>query len=717
MERPTHSQTWDRVGPLKPRLRSGVVVHRRVFRRRRGYVVHDPTANQFFRLDPVSYHLLGLLDGTRTVDDAWVLTNEKFADAAPTQNEVVGLLSQLYSVNLIALDGVVDADQLFKRMKRREQAKAKQQAMNFLFMRIPIFDPSAIIEWLLPVVRPLLSVWGLAAWALLLLVAGTQVAMNWEAFRPNPERIDQLLAPANVVAIMGIFMVVKAIHEFAHGLTCRSFGGQVHEMGFILMVLVPVPYCEATSSWGLASRWQRAAVGLAGIVIELGVAAVAAIVWANTNDGDVHRIAYATVFISGIASLMFNANPLLRYDGYYVLSDVLDIPNLYQRANRQAMYLIQRYVFGLEQVRPVTRGAPEGAWLLVYFAAAWGYRVLVFATIFWVLSGRWLGVGLALAVAALVGWLVVPLVRFTRWLIVSPMLLNHRGRAVAITAAAMIAAIIGIGLIRVDEHFRADATIENPQKAKLVAEADGFIEKVVAVDGQDVREGEVILVSVNPRLHTERERLNAERVGLEASLTEGTATDAAQAKAVREYIASLAQQIDEINEQIRRLELRAPMSGRIVSPELDSLVGRYVRRGEEIGEIRVPEHVRATAVIDQTQNAMFFTGTLPTAELRTAGRPDRSIPGRVEFVGPKAENLIPHASLGAAAGGQAITRRDDRTGTQTAESYLEVRVAIDQPAELHAGQRAVVRFTGEKRPLIQQWWRKIRQTVSSRWTL
>src|SRR5687768_16496296 len=160
MDRPTFSQTWDRIGPLRPRLRGGVHIARRVFRRRRGYVVHDPASNQFFRLDPVSYHLLALLDGTRTVDEAWWLTTEKFGDASPTQNEVVGLLSQLYQVNLVTLDGVVDADQLFKRLRRRQNEKAKRQAMNFLFLKVPLFDPSAALDWLLPLVRPLLSAWG-----------------------------------------------------------------------------------------------------------------------------------------------------------------------------------------------------------------------------------------------------------------------------------------------------------------------------------------------------------------------------------------------------------------------------------------------------------------------------------------------------------------------------------------------------------------------------
>src|SRR5690349_13355972 len=132
MDRPTFSPSWDRIGPQRPALRAGVEVQRRVFRRRRGYVVHDPASNQFFRVDPVSYHLLALLDGSRSVEDAWVLTSEKFGDAAPTQNETVGLLSQLYQLNLVAsgAEGTADADQLFKRMREREQEKFKRGALN-----------------------------------------------------------------------------------------------------------------------------------------------------------------------------------------------------------------------------------------------------------------------------------------------------------------------------------------------------------------------------------------------------------------------------------------------------------------------------------------------------------------------------------------------------------------------------------------------------------
>lgn len=705
MDRPTYSQTWDRLGPQRPKLRTGVQVHRRIFRRRRGYVLHDPTANAFFRLDPVSYHLLGLLDGTRTVDEAWLLATERFGDGAPTQNEVVGLLGQLYQANLVAFDGGADADQLFKRMQRRQQDKARQQAMNFLFLKIPLFDPAATLDWLLPLLRPLLGGWGLAAWGLLLLTAAAQLAMHGREFRLG---IDNLLRPENLPWLAAIFVATKALHEFGHGLMCRRFGGQVHEMGVMLLVFAPVPYCDATSSWALSTRRQRAMVGLAGILVELGVAAIAAILWANTAEGDLHRLAFSTVFITGVASLLFNANPLLRYDGYYVLSDLLDIPNLYQRANRQLLYLVQHHVFALPQVRPVAHGLSEPLWLVLYAAASWSYRLAVFTGIFWALSARFLGLGLLLALLGIIGWGVVPLGRYIHWLATNPAMVDSRARPVAATLILALALLAGVGFWSVDEHTRAEAVIENPLQVQLVAACDGVVEQVLAADGQEVAAGQTLLHAANPALRAQRQDIEAQRVELTVSLAEGTINDPARVRVIKARIEALQKQIDEIDRQMSELDLKSPLAGRLVAPNLESLPGRYVKRGEALGLVRPATELYATAVIDQTQNALFFAeGTVRRVELRTSGRPERTIEGRIAAVVPAAQADLPHAALGATAGGVVLTKRDDKTGKAAAESFFEVKVALGRPTDLSPGQRAIARFTLRPRPLAAQWWRKL----------
>lgn len=711
MNRPTHSPDWHRIGPTRPALRPGVTVARRRFRQRRAYVLNDAAANTYFRLDPVSYHLVGLLDGRRTVDQAWWLTTDCFGDSAPTQNEVLGLLGQMYQLNLLSAGGAADGEQLLARKRRRQRAKAKKQAASWLFVKIPLADPAPALDFLLPLVRWLIHPWALVAWTLLLVTGVTQIVLEWETFRAEAM---QLLRVQNLLTLLGVFLVVKLVHEFGHGLLCRNFGGAVHEMGIMFLVFHPVPYCDATSSWGLSSRWQRAMVGMAGVIVELSFAAVGAWVWTKTQPGPIHDVAYNAIFV-GIASLLFNANPLLRFDGYYILSDLLDIPNLYVRANNQVKYLIQRFAFGMHQLRPVTSSVQESLWLIVYWMSAWTYRMFVFTAIIWFVSGQLFGLGILLAAFAGFMWIGVPLTKFVQWVSSNPVLGKHRARAALVTSTCVAATLIGLGLIPVDEHARALAVIENPEFAQLVVQANGFVKTVVCEDGRPVGHGDAILVMSNPLLHMQRQELTAQKTELEIQLWDATADDSAKVRVIQERIAAIDQQIRRADQQLEALTLRSPKDGVLVAARLDDAVGRYLERGDVLGEVRVQGKLRATVVLDQTQNALIFEeGRLQSLSLRTMSRPDRLIMGTLERAVPSALNVLRHVALGSAGGGRVATELRDLTGRLASEGVFEAYIGLPDHVKVHPGQRAVVRFTLDKRPLLEQWRRRLLQTLAGR---
>ena len=717
MERPTHSQNWDRIGQLRPKLRSGVQVGRRHFRARRAYVVHDPAANQFFRLDPVSYHLVGLLDGRRTVEEAWVATNERFGDRATTQNETVGVLSQMYATNLIAVDGKVDADQMFRRMQRREHLKLKRQATGFLFIKLPMFDPAPVIDWLLPLVRPLLRKWMILVWATLVIAGALQIAMHFQRFVAG---IWDVLRIENLLMLYAVFVVTKLMHEFSHGVMCRRFGGQVHEMGIMLLVFNPVPYCDATSSWGFANRWQRAAVGMAGIFVELGLAAAAAIVWANTASGEVQRIAYYVILISGVSSILVNANPLMRFDGYHVLCDLLDMPNLAQRANRHTRAVIQRRIFGMSNTRPVAATRSETGWLTAYFVAGWTYRVIIFSGIIWFVSQRFLGLGVILAGVALSMWLVVPVVKYAHWLATSAELLKHRVRASVVTMAVAVAVVVGVGLVPVDGHARATGVVMPPHAPRLTVGASGFIEQVLVDDGQRVRAGDAILVAVNPHLDVQRQTLAREyeetAIRRREALQDKHSRDAAALAAnLAHRLDVLEQRMADVDARIEALTLRAPIDGTIIAPQLEGAVGRFVERGDVLGLVRGDAELHVRFVLRQTQSAWLHDGSLRDrqVQMRTAGRPDRVIDGEVTYRSEAATRRLPHGSLSVVAGGPILTDPQDPDLLRADESVFEVHVAVRDAPALLAGQRVTGRFTLKREPLAAQWARRIAQLMQT----
>ena len=721
LDRPTHSQNWDRIGPLRPTLRNGVEVRRRVFHRRRGYILHDPAANQFFRLDPVSHHFVGLLDGTRTVEEAWEFTNERFHDRAPTQNEVVGLLSQMYHANLISLDATVDSETLFKRMKKREAAKTKRAAMNFLFLKIPIFDPAPIIDFLLPFTRWAIGPMGLVLWCALIVVAIMQVIPQWGSFTGS---IDNVLDRDNWIWLMIVFAVIKAIHEFAHGTFCRRFGGEVHDMGIMLLVLYPVPYCDATASWGLKTRFQRAAVGFAGIVVELGISAICAILWANLQQGFLKQMCFNIIFISGIASLAFNANPLLRYDGYYVLSDMLDIPNLAQRANKHVLYWSQRIFFGIQNLRPVTNLAKEAFWLTFYFFTSWAYRVLVYVAIIWMLSDQYFGLGVVISVLAFITMVVVPTGKFAHWLLTSPALMDVRGRAYGVSLGVTAVVVALVGFVPFPDRYRVEGVIESPERLELVMQSEAFIEQVHVHDGEAVKKGQLLVTSTNAGLTSQKADFVSQRAEAEVMRANAVSRETGLLATIDARIRAIDQRIAEIDERIGRLKLVSPIDGEIVAPKLEAARGAFVNRGTILGAVVKREGMRVAATLDQTQpSAVFRSDDVKMIEVRTFARPDLTVSGNevaIERLFPVAHAVTPNVpgmpSERPNPGRVVTDRGDQRLNVPPTHSVFKAWVTLprEMGQGLIPGQRAVVRFTLSSKTLFQQAMKVLLQTVNTR---
>jgi len=346
--RPTFSESWYRVVNLKPRLRATAQISRQFYRGDRWYVVRDPAGNQFHRLSDAAYKFVGLLDGRRTVGEAWELVGGQLEDDAPTQPEVIQILSQLFSANLVETDISPDATVLLRRHKKQMQRKMQGRLMNVLFPRIPIWDPNRFLTRWMPVVRPFISKLGAVLWLVMVISAIGALTSHWTELKTAAsDSID----PKNWLYLWFTFVVIKFIHELGHAFTCRRFGGEVHEMGIMFLVLVPTPYVDASTAWAFPNKWARMLVGAGGMMVELFFASIMAFVWIATHDSHtlVSQIAYNAMLIASVTTIIFNANPLLRYDGYYMLSDFWEIPNLQQKSKDYTMGLIKRHIFRVKK--------------------------------------------------------------------------------------------------------------------------------------------------------------------------------------------------------------------------------------------------------------------------------------------------------------------------------------------------------------------------------
>src|SRR4051812_5465699 len=464
--RPTFSESWYRVKNLRVKLRPGAQISRQYYRGDRWYVVRDPAGNQFHRLSDPAYRFVGLLDGSRTVEEAWDLAGGQLADDAPTQPEVIQILSHLYSANLIDADVTPDATVLLRRHKQLTKRKMQNRFMNVLFPRIPRGTPTASpaagsplsrlcparsargscfwaagrrSRWM-PLVRLMLSRFGAVVWLLVVGAAVAMIAPHWNSTDPHSlkkaaaDAINIRHDPINLVLLWGVFVGIKAIHELGHAFSCRRFGGECHELGIMFLVFIPTPYVDASSAWSFPNKWHRIFVGAAGMIVELFFASLCAFIWVSVDPQSLlGRLTFNAMLVASVTTVVFNANPLLRYDGYYILSDFLEIPNLRQKSSEYALGLIKRHLFRVKQFQPLPPPV-QRAWLLTYAVASSIYRVMIGIAIILLVAFKVPVLGVLMALGGVATWLIVPVYKVSKYLLLDPEL--HRKRSWAMTCSA-----------------------------------------------------------------------------------------------------------------------------------------------------------------------------------------------------------------------------------------------------------------------------------------
>lgn len=724
--RPTFSETWYRVAELKPKLRSTVQTYRQHFRGKLYHVIQDPTSNQYFRLDDAGYYFTGLLDGTRSVSQVWDHCNEQLGDRAPTQGETIQLLSQLYSSNLLSPDLPPDATTLFDRRRKRIQREVRSYLMNLLFARIPIWDPDNFLEkWIR--IGGLPFTWiGFAVWCVLIFLGFNSLTGEWERLF---DQSNGVIAPSNLPLLYVCFAVIKFIHEMGHGFSCKKFGltdhsgGEVHVLGIMLLVLVPVPYVDASSSWALRSKWKRALVGAAGMYVELAVAAMAAIVWANTADNTlIKQVAYNLMFIASVSTILFNANPLLRFDGYYILSDLCELPNLYQRSKEYLYYLVKRYVYGVRAPLNPARTNDEKPWLVVYAIAAFIYRIIISISIFMFVATQLFFIGVLMAIGGIVGFVVVPLVKFVHYLSVGPDLWRTRRRAVLWTLGTTAAVVGVIGAIPMPDRARAEGIVEPRHVAVMHAKTDGFVERVLATDHAVTAGEEPLVVAQNVELEKSRDELLAAIEEVRVQHRQAVRESPALAQSLAQRLAALGEQLDRVEQQLAELWLTSPINGRWVCFDYERYRGLYLKQGQPIGVVASVDDLIVRATADQYLGPRVESdvGVGGEVEFRVQGRPEWTLRGTIERIPPAGSAQLPSAALGYMAGGGMAVDPQDQTGTKTSERFFEVVIRPDADTDipLMPGQRVVVRFTmNQKSPLLVQWYRTVRQVLQRRFAV
>ena len=700
------SPMWYRVTGLKPCLRGHIEMHRHDYRGLIWYILEDKASGRNHRFSTLAYQIIGLMDGERSVNQIWEAVNIKLGDFAPTQDEVIQLLGQLHAMDLLQCEVPPDSEELFQRHNKQSTDKVKQVFRNPLSQKIPLWDPDDFLERMLPKVAWLFH-WSIGlVWVSVVLVAALLAAIYWDNLSSN--FILHSLSPYNLLILCLVYPLIKFLHELGHAFTTKIEGGEVHEMGIIFLVLMPIPYVNVTSASAFRSKRKRMLVGAAGILVELFLAALGIFLWLSVEPGLVREIAFNVALTGGISSLFFNGNPLLKYDGYYVLADGIGIPNLYQRSTKYLIYLCQRYLCGVKELTSPATASGEAGWFLGYGIVSFLYRMTILWVIILYITEAFFIIGVLLALWMVTMQIVLPVVKGVLYIATSPSIQKQRFRAVG-ASTALIAALFVLIMIPVPSYTNAEGVVWIPEDAHLRSNTDGFLGELLATPYSDVK-AETPLVQIDaPFLSAGVKVLEYRLKELQAQYHGDRFNNRVQAEITQEEIHSVEADLENTRNRDQAALIRSPKQGKLLIPMHEDQPGRFIRQGELIGYIIDDATPTARVVVAQA-NIGQMRKHIANVQVRLANHLDQILPATILREVPGATNRLPSAALASTGGGLIPIDPNQPDGLTTLEKIFQFDIQFSPREQQEPiGTRVFVRFDHGSEPLAKQWYRGIRQ--------
>ncbi|MDW5418649.1 M50 family metallopeptidase [Iodobacter sp. CM08] len=711
MARQLFSSSWHSVADLKPRLIPQANIERHVYREEIWYVIQDHAGGKFSRISPSGYALLRAMDGQKTTQSIWETINEQAGNGVCTQNEVVDLLIQLHSADLLQTESTPDSAALFERYQNKRKETYKQWLKNPMSIKFPLINPDSFLSHCLPFITPLMTPLGFILWLLIVLPALILAGEHWSELTSNLS--DRVLSSSNLLIMACVFPLVKLLHELGHAFATKAWGGSVHEMGLMFLVFAPSPYVDASTSSAFPSKYRRALVAAAGMMMELFLAALALYIWVLSEPGLTRAVAFNVMIISGVSTLIVNGNPLLRYDGYYILTDLIEMPNLAQRGIKYWSYLWDRYVFGNIEIEPPYESRTEKHWLFFYTPLAWCYRTFVTITMMMFIANQFFIFGVLLALWGLFTLIFTPLWKAYKHVVKSPGLTRQRTRAVNVSLG-IIASIVILGfVIPMPLYARAEGVIWLPDQAILHAGERGVFQQWLVAPGSQVRRNTPLYLLRDETLNTEL-AVNQNKVAeAEAKYRSEQFTDPNKGNISLQQLEEAQQILLQTEQRAAKLVGYAQSDGVLVAERPQDLIDKPFKKGELIGYVLAQKDLMARVVVSQ-DDIDLVRSKLRSAQIKLAQYPERTLDAKLNREMPGGVDELPSAALGLNGGGHIATNPNDQQGIKAIQRIflLDFKLLPSNSSALF-GERVFVRFNLGYEAIGIQGLRRLRQLFLS----
>ncbi|MEM7260476.1 MAG: HlyD family efflux transporter periplasmic adaptor subunit [Planctomycetota bacterium] len=692
----------DRLRDVRVGLRPELEFSRHVFRGEVNYVARDPITFQSHRMDQDEYDVLIEIDENATLDENFDLMVERGkldADDSEHYYEFVVSLHQLGFLNLPVGDG----DRLYRRFLAKRAAAKKQRWMSVFFLRLPLCNPDSFLSKTMRFFDFTFTKPFLVFWILLQVVALGLIALHWNRFA---EQFDGFFQMKNLVLLWGTMIGLKVFHELGHAYACKRFGGHVPEMGVFMIAFTPCAYVDATSAWAFTRRYQRLIVNFGGMYFELTLAAIAAIGFCASPPGAWSAFFHNIVFLASVLTVGFNVNPLMRFDGYYALSDSLEIPNLRSRSAQSIQNLMKRVFLGVGQ-----KPDPSEPLRLRFILCAYGigsalYRITVVLSIAMVIATKFFLVGIALGAVYIGMELVRTTVRLFAYLWFADETAAVRWRAVIASVVIIGTIVWGGGLTRWPNRVYAKGVVRAEEEASVRAAAAGFVEAVAVDEGQRILAGDVVVRLSDPlidaRIAEAQARVDQSRWLIRAY----ERSDRVKAAQERTALAQNQAQLQAILDDRDRLVVTSPQRGRVFDYVGTESIGRYVTRGEWIATVG-DGHWTIEVLVDEDQLAVISPEVGDEIVFRASGASDNDVRGTVRAVEPVGVDKIDAVQLTQEAGGEIQV---NPYTSETAQAFFRLKVEVSRHTafSVRHGMTGTVQLHGEPAPLSTLVVRRVR---------
>ena len=575
MARTLFSASWHSVAALIPQLSSHAKITRHVYRKQVWHVIQDQSGGRYHRLSPNAYHFVKRMDGLKSVSELWQESNETQLDAC-TQTEIVDLLIQLHTADLLIVDTSPDTLSLFERYKKKKRQAFHQWILNPMSIKLPLYNPDHLLSKVAPYFSWCLTKIGVTVWLLTVLPAVLLLIQHRQEITQSVS--DQILSSSNLFVLALVFPIVKLLHELGHGITTKIWGGCVPQIGVMFLVFAPVPYIDASSSAAFPSKYQRATVAAAGMLTELFIAALGVYIWLVTETGLIHAIAFNVIVIAGLSTLVINGNPLLRYDGYYIFTDLIEMPNLAQRGKKYWGYLWDRYVFGVHDIDVPQETKSEKYWLIAYTPLAWVYRSIVTISIILFIATDFFIFGVLFSLWGIFSLIGIPIWKSYKHIAYSSSLHRQRKTVIKKTILLVLCGIIVICIIPFPLRTQAEGVIWLPEQAILHAKTYGIFKQWLVTPGIAVQKGMPLYILENISLESEYITAQAKLEEAQARYRAAQFDDSMKAELLKRQLQQAQDFFDKTKEKKSMLVGYAETSGILMATNPQDMAGLPIKK-------------------------------------------------------------------------------------------------------------------------------------------